>query len=156
MWKGEKRQLKPVGVGPVLHPHPGRWGQLYPFCWTRLDLGFLGSPGFQAIPPWLSVPIFPGTPWEGCLCAPVAETLACFRLSLLLFTRVCEFIAYLSSESLAWVISKCQNLFLYSQTDSLQGLLLALGVQTYFLSFLARLAIPESAFISQGEHLLHT
>lgn len=92
MWKGEKRQLKPVGVGPVPHPHPGHWGQLCPFCWTRLDLGFLGSPGFQAIPPWLSVPIFPGTPWEGCLCASVAETLACFPLSLPLFsTGVCEF-----------------------------------------------------------------
>lgn len=44
MWKGKKRQLKPVGVGPVPHPHPGHWGQLYPFCWTRLDRA-PGAPG---------------------------------------------------------------------------------------------------------------
>lgn len=29
MWEGEKRQLKPVEVGPVPHPHR-QWRQLYP------------------------------------------------------------------------------------------------------------------------------
>ena len=37
MWEGETRQLKRVGVGHVLHLHPGQWGQLDPLCWTRLD-----------------------------------------------------------------------------------------------------------------------
>lgn len=153
MWKGEKRQLKPVGVGPVPHPHPGHWGQLYPFCWTRLDRA-PGAPGgalaSRSSPCGSPCPFVTALPGQG-VSVPVAEPLPCFPFSLsLLSTRVCKFPACLPPESLPSVISKSQNIFLHPQTDSLQALLLALGVQTHFLSFLARLTIPESAFTSQG------
>lgn len=52
MWKGEKRQLKPVGVGPVPHPHPGQRGQLYPLCWTRWDWVPRAPWGALASRPW--------------------------------------------------------------------------------------------------------
>lgn len=70
MWKGEKRQLKPVGVGPVPHPHAGHWSQLYPFCWTRMDRapgasgGALASRSSPCGSPWPSVPALPGQRWQ--------------------------------------------------------------------------------------------
>ena len=48
---GQKRQLKRVGAGHVLHLHPDQWGQQDPLCWTRLDRATRASWG-GLTPPW--------------------------------------------------------------------------------------------------------
>lgn len=106
MWKGEKRQLKPVGIGPIPHPHPGHWGQLYPFCWTKLDR----APWASWAIPWLfSVPIYPGMPWEWYLCAPVVETLMSFPLHSSYSPPESVSSLPTSSRVSGLGISKCQN-----------------------------------------------
>lgn len=48
--RGEKRQLKPVEVGPVPHPHPGSRGQLYSLLWPRASRPWGRRPGSPLCP----------------------------------------------------------------------------------------------------------
>lgn len=110
--RGEKRQLKPVEVGPVPHPHPGLRGQLYSLLWPRASRPWGWRPGSPLCP---GVPcrragerVCSGSPWRAAL-PPHSH-------------QARTFTAFLS-----WV--ECHTL-LSHPAGSLPALLLALGVQT--------------------------